>query len=269
MDALLALILRHGGLLLGGWCFLEAVGLPLPAAFALMATGALVRQHDLPAVTYLAGVAGLLAGDLLLYLIGRYSGWWLLGMLCRLSMNPESCIYNAAHTFYRRGRQALLFAKFVPGINTMAAPLAGSLQMRPAQFLLFDLGGVLLYSGAYFLLGYTFSNVLKSLAEALAQAGRVVEMIAVGALLGYLGYRLWMAWRLRADFFDIPRVNVLELARNVAAAGDDLIVIDVRSHGYYGDGAERIKGSLRLEPNRLAEALHELPNDKKIYLYCT
>jgi membrane protein DedA with SNARE-associated domain len=269
MEALLELIMRHGALFLGAWCFLEAVGLPLPAAFALMAAGALTRQGDLSALVFFAGIGALLAGDLLLYALGRLSGWWLLGVLCRLAMNPESCIYNAAHGFYRKGRQALLFAKFLPGVNTMAAPLAGSLQMRPLEFLAFDSAGVLIYAGTYFGLGFLFSGFLKSIAEALVQAGRFVEMLVLGAVIGYLAYRVWMAWRLRSDFFDIPRISAAELARAAAEAQDDMVIIDVRSHGYYGEGAERIKGSIRVEPNRLTEALHELPNDKKIYLYCT
>jgi len=257
-------------LMLAGFCFIEAIGVPLPAALALLSAGALAARNRLdPGSTFAAGMAGLLTGDMLLYLVGRYTGWYFLGLLCRLAMNPESCIHQAATAFYRRGRVALLFTKFIPGINTMAAPLAGSLNMRLRHFLAFDLAGALLYAGTYFTLGYLFSGVLGAIALWMAQAGETVKSILVVCLAAYLFYRLRLARQLRAEFIDIPRITARDLARQMEECGTGLLVLDVRSHGYYGQRAVRIKGSTRLEPNRLAEAMHELPEDKKIYLYCT
>jgi membrane protein DedA with SNARE-associated domain len=268
MDVL-SLIARHGPLLLFAVCFIEAIGLPLPAAIALLGAGALTREGRLPLAGYFAGLAGLLLGDIILYLIGRFTGWYFLGFLCRLSANPESCIYHAAQTFYRRGRIALLFTKFIPGINTMAAPLAGSLLMRPMQFLAFDAAGAILYSGTYFALGYAFSQFLTDIASTIASAGNVVKSVLIGAVSAYLFYRLWMIRKLRAEYFDIPRIHAREASAQLAACPEDTLVLDVRSHGYYGNTAVRIQGAARLEPNRLPEALHELPEAKKIYLYCT
>src|SRR5207342_2379221 len=101
-------------------------------------------------------LSAMLLADTLMFLVGRYTGWWMLGLLCRLSLNPESCILRSADAFYRRGRTVLLFAKFVPGINTMAPPLAGSMNMRWGQFLWLDSLGVALYIGAYLSVGYLF-----------------------------------------------------------------------------------------------------------------
>jgi membrane protein DedA with SNARE-associated domain len=256
--------------MLGALCFIEAIGMPLPAALALVTAGALADQGRLPpASTFTAGLVGLLAGDTLLFLVGRHTGWYFLGLLCRMSMNPESCIYNAAHAFYKRGRAALLFTKFIPGVNSMAAPLAGSLNMRAWQFFLLDVSGALIYAGTYFGLGYLFSDLLGEIAKRLADAGNVAKALAICGLAGYIGYRIHLARRLRSDFIDIPRVPVQEVARLMDECGDGLVVLDVRSHGYYGHKAVRIKGSSRLEPNRLVEAMHEIPEGKKIYLYCT
>ena len=268
MDVL-ALIARHGSLLLAAVCFIEAVGLPLPAAVALLAAGALAHDGRLPLMSFAAGLGGLLTGDIVLYCVGRSSGWYFLGLLCRLSSNPESCIYNAAQTFYQKGRTALLFTKFIPGINTMAAPLAGSLQMRPAQFFTFDAAGALLYAGTYFGLGYVFSGVLDDIVRTMASAGEAVKSLLVGLALGYLAYRIWMIRKLRTEFFDIPRVTVQDAAAHFEKCPDDFVVLDVRSHGYYTDSALRIQGATRLEPNRLPDALHALPESKKVYLYCT
>lgn len=268
MDVL-TLVARHGSLLLAGVCFVEAIGLPLPAALALLGAGALAHDGRLPVWVFFAGFGGLLLGDLVLYLVGRLTGWYFLGLLCRLSANPESCIYNSAQTFYRKGRVALLFTKFIPGINTMAAPLAGSLLMRPAQFLAFDVAGAAIYAGTYFGLGYLFSNVLEDIVRTMASAGEVMKGVLGGLALGYVAYRIWMVRKLRAEFFDIPRVTASDAAARLEECPDDFLVFDVRSHGYYADSAVRIQGSSRLEPNRLPEALHELPEAKKVYLYCT
>src|SRR5579859_5057348 len=103
------------------------------------------------------GLVAMVTGDVILYFLGRVSGWALLGFLCRLSANPETCILRSAEYFYRRGKQTLLFAKFIPGINTMSPPLAGSMKMRLPDFLQYDALGTLFYVGAYSAAGYIFS----------------------------------------------------------------------------------------------------------------
>jgi rhodanese-related sulfurtransferase/membrane protein YqaA with SNARE-associated domain len=141
MDTLVAAITQHGYAILFTLVFMEAVGLPVPAAPVLLVAGAASANGPLhPASSLLAALAALVLGDGLMYLLGRRTGWWLLGILCRFSISPESCILRSADAFYKRGRAVLIFAKFVPGINALAAPLAGSMRMRLPQFLAFDLG---------------------------------------------------------------------------------------------------------------------------------
>src|SRR5580693_1962071 len=129
-------IAQHGYAILIGAVFLEAIGLPVPAALVLLIAGA-ASAHGLLSLTYALGgsLLAMIVADILMFVLGRYTGWWLLGALCRISLNPENCIQRSADSFYRHGRQLLVFAKFVPGINTMAPPLAGSMNMRLAQFL--------------------------------------------------------------------------------------------------------------------------------------
>jgi rhodanese-related sulfurtransferase len=65
-------------------------------------------------------------------------------------------------------------------------------------------------------------------------------------------------------------VQVRELAERLAADGPEhVLIVDVRSHGYYDVGAERIHGSIRIEPNNLEEEIKTLSREKDIYLYCT
>jgi len=270
MHDINVLLATHGYALTFLLLFAESVGLPLPAAVALAGAGAASAAHKLsPAWVLLGSVVALLAGDTLQFFLGRYMGWTLLGLLCRVSANPETCILRSAESFYKRGTTTLLLAKFVPGVNTMAAPLAGSMKMRFGQFLQFDAAGALLYTTAYFSLGYAARDLLSKILDQFTAAGRAVEAVVVLAVLAYIGYRLILFAQHRR-YRVVPRVQVQELAERLALEeAVRPLVVDVRSHGYYDSGAERIRGSIRLEPNNLDEEAKGFPRDKDIFLYCT
>jgi len=270
MDDLLPLISRHGYALLAVVCFAEAVGLPVPAAMAILTAGAVAAYGKLHLYAVLAtAFVAFLSGDVILYFLGRVSGWALLGFLCRLSANPETCILRSAEYFYRRGKLTLLFAKFLPGINTMSPPLAGSMKMRVGQFLLFDSLGAAFYIGAYSMAGYVFSDALRAITRGLHSAGFAAELIFGIGLGAYIAYRIWIYRKYR--LLDIvPRIQAEDLAQRLASdAARKMLIADVRSHGYYDTDAERIAGSVRLEPNNLMEEIKNLPRDQEIYLYCT
>lgn len=270
MSEIVALLEKHGYAILALIVFLESIGVPVPAALSLIAGGAASAAHHLRAdMVLIFALAAMLLGDTILFVLGRYSGWALLGFLCRIALNPESCILRSAESFYRRGRTTLLFAKFIPGINSLAPPLAGSMRMGIGQFLRLDCTGACLYMLAYFSVGYLFSGVIVALANRAAIVTRGVEWLLLVVLIGYVAYRAQLYWRHR-KYRVVPRVQVEELAQRLAS--DDagrMIVADVRSHGYYDPGALRIKGSIRLEPNNLLETVKDWPRDRQIYLYCT
>ncbi len=248
----------------------EAIGLPVPAAVALVAGGAAAGAGLLGVFKlFFLALLAMMLGDCLLFVAGRYMGWGLLGFLCKLSVNPETCILRSAESFYKRGKATLLFAKFIPGINTMAPPLAGSMRMRLDDFLRLDLTGAFLYGTVYIAVGFLFRDFLVSLVRGFQTAGRAVEAVTVLALIGYSVYRIWL-YRKHAVYRVVPRIQVEELTRLLASEEKDkILLMDVRSHGYYDAGTARIKGSIRLEPNNLKEELKAIPKDKDIYVYCT
>jgi membrane protein DedA with SNARE-associated domain len=270
MHNLLPMLAKHGYALTFAILFAESVGLPLPASVALIAAGAAVASHTLSAPTLvLAGTIALLVGDTAQFWLGRYSGWSLLGFLCRLSMNPETCILRSAESFYKRGKMTLLIAKFIPGINTMAAPLAGSMKMRFWQFLRLDTVGCFLYTMTYLLIGYLSRDILAKVLNGFNAAGRAMEAVVVVAVVVYVIYRIVQFFKYR-KYDVVPRIQVQELAARLASdEADHVLIVDVRSHGYYDVGAERIRGSIRIEPNNLDQEVKNLPKDKDIYLYCT
>jgi len=270
MTALLAILARHIYVLIFALLLGEAVGFPFPAAVALIAAGAALASHALSGVGILVCAAlALLIGDSVMFWLGRYTGWGLLGFLCRLSMNPETCMLRSAESFYKRGKTTLLVSKFIPGVNTMAAPLAGSMKMRYSQFLRLDLAGALLYTVIYVLVGYVSRDFLAAVLKSFYAAGKVMEFALAAAIIVYIGYRVVQFAKYR-KYNIVPRVQVEELARRIAdGERDKILIVDVRSHGYYDIGAERIHGSIRIEPNNLDEEIKNLPKDKDIYLYCT
>jgi membrane protein DedA with SNARE-associated domain/rhodanese-related sulfurtransferase len=267
MESWNTALAQHGYSILAVVVFLETVGFPVPAALALLIAGG-AAAHGILQLPHALGAAllAMFAGDTLMFLLGRYTGWWLLGILCRVSLNPESCILRSADTFYRRGRMLLVIAKFIPGINTMAPPLAGSMNMRFAPFLRLDFAGAVLYIGIYFGIGYLFSGALDTLTRGYHAVGRLVGWLMIALIAGYLGFRIWL-WIKGRRLSVVPFASPLEVARDLAAGAH---VYDVRSHGYFDARAMRIQGSRRLDPN----ALHQnkdvkFPGEGTVYVYCT
>src|ERR1700686_2233902 len=243
MNDLLSIIARSGYALTFGLLFAEALGLPFPAAIALVAAGAAIASHALsgPAVL-LAAMLALMIGDSAQFWLGRYTGWALLGFLCRMSMNPETCILRSAESFYKRGKATLIIAKFIPGINTMAAPLAGSMKMRFGQFLRLDFLGSAIYALSYLALGYLARDFLAVILRGFHAAGRAMEAVIVAALISYAIYRV-VQYRKHSVYRIVPRVQVQELAQRLASEGkSNLLIVVVRSPGYYDSGTGRIRG---------------------------
>ena len=267
------LIAEHVYLLTLLVVFLGSLGIPTPASVALLALGAAAHfgQFNLLLVLPTIWLAAA-AGDTLLYLGGRYTGWWLLSLLCRLTTNPEQCIFRSADYFYRRGPKTLLFAKFVPGLGAMASPLAGSLNMKLFRFLRLTIGGAAIYSSVWVLTGYLCSGFIHAIEGWLARAGHVVLWAVLLLVAGYA--TSWILFTLKARRFSkIDRIDASTLHERLQDMNPDRLVViaDVRSHGYYDPGMQRIKNSIRVEPHRLEEELVALREfmapECEIYLY--
>jgi membrane protein DedA with SNARE-associated domain/rhodanese-related sulfurtransferase len=266
---------HHGYLVTAIALFAAACGLPLPLSVVLLTAGAAAHggSLNLAVLILCAGLAGL-CGDTLMYYGGRLTGWWLLAGLCRVSMNPDTCIFGSARSFYKRGPKTLLFAKFVPGLATVAAPLAGSLNMRLLRFLKLDSCGVMLYVAAWSAAGFVFAPVLRDIIGWLERLGRVSAALTVALLMAYF---VWLvtSWLRDTKFSSVERVAARDLFETMRTSTHDRLVIiaDVRSHGYYDPGMQRIKNSIRVEPSRLKEelvALREFMQPEcEIYLYCS
>ncbi|MEO6924875.1 MAG: VTT domain-containing protein, partial [Bryocella sp.] len=222
----------------------------------------------------LSAITASVLGDTLMYFGGRYTGWWLLAGICRLSINPEDCIFGSAKQFYERGPKTLLVAKFIPGLSTVAAALAGSLNMKLNRFLRLDLIGVAFYVTVWTTVGFLAAKLLHSIIVGVEGAGHIA---AIGFTVLVIGYFIWLVYNWLHDrrFQHIERVTARDLFEALKNSDhNNLVVIaDVRSHGYYDPGMLRIKNSIRVEPARLKEELIALREfmvpDCDVYLYCS
>lgn len=266
---------HHGYITTAVIMLLSACGLPLPLSVVLLTAGAAAHGGSLQ-IGWLIGCAGLaaLCGDTLMYLGGRYTGWWLLAGICRISMNPETCIFGSARSFYKRGQKTLLFAKFIPGLGTVAAPLAGSLNMRMGRFLELDSTGVFLYVTAWCMTGYVFSKFIRIILGWVQAVGHITAATLLIIIALYVAYLYLNTVRDRR-LHKVQRVTAQDVYERIKAADHDrlIVIADVRSHGYYDPGMQRIKNSIRVEPSRLKEELIALREfmapECEIYLYCS
>ena len=268
-------IAQHGYVVVGLVLFMAAAGLPLPTSIVLLGAGA-AAAHGVLRLEVALGLAWMAAvlGDVLLFFGGRYTGWWLLAGMCRLSMNPEGCIFSSSSYFYRRGAKTLLFAKWVPGLASMAAPLAGSLNMRYWRFLRLDALGVAMYVTVWMTIGYVFSGFLQQILLWVQRLGHAVVLVVLLLLTLYALSVLVFTLRAR-KYNKIDKISAGDLRDRLQAMSPDRIVViaDVRSHNYYDPGMQRIKNSIRVEPTRLKEELVALREfmapECEIYIYCS
>jgi membrane protein DedA with SNARE-associated domain/rhodanese-related sulfurtransferase len=274
MD-LLAVVAHHGYAVTAIVMFIGCCGLPMPLSVLLLTAGAAAHHGSMNlAMVILCAAGGALCGDTLMYFGGRFTGWWLLAGLCRLSMNPDKCIFGSARSFYKRGPKTLLFAKFVPGLATVASPLAGSLNMKLRRFLMLDGCGVLLYVSAWTLTGFVFAPILRDIIRWVQGVAHVTGALLAAIVLLYIGWLVFSSLR-DSRLSTVEKVQAKDLFERLRTATHDrlLIIADVRSHGYYDPGMQRIKNSIRVEPARLKEelvALREFMQPEcEIYLYCS
>jgi membrane protein DedA with SNARE-associated domain len=266
MESLLSGLAQHGYSVLFAAVFLESIGFPVPAALALLLAGGACARGSLRSSYALGGaVLAMVSGDALMFLMGRYTGWFFLGLLCRISLNPEACILSSADSFYRRGRALLVVSKFIPGINTMAPPLAGSMNMRPLQFFGLDLAGAALYISLFFGVGFLFSDILGAITRGYQSFGRMAGWAVVVMIVGYVGFVAWQ-WIKARGLRAVPSAMPADVAHGMTLGAR---VYDVRSHGYFDAKTTRIRGSLRLDPNTLTGFHAESNEGPMVYVYCT
>lgn len=261
-------LIRHGYTVIFLFVLAEQFGLPLPAIPLLLAAGALAGTGKLSLTLVLlsALVASLLA-DSFWYELGRRRGIKVLQLLCRISLEPDSCVRRTEDVFVRHGARSLLVAKFIPGINTAAPPLAGIFRMRFQRFLAFDTAGAFIWAGSFIGLGWIFSDQLEFVADKAARLGGWVLAILFGGLAGYIGWKYYQRQRFLREL-RIARITAEELKQKMDN-GEEVVVVDLRHKIDFEAEPETIPGAMHVPPEELEHRHEEIPRDRELILYCT
>ena len=269
MSGLSPFLLRHGYLFLFAVVLVEQGGLPVPAVPVLLAMGALVGMgvFSLPACLAVT-VAACLIADLAWYGLGRRYGSSILRLVCRIALEPDSCVRRTEDVFARQGTRALLYAKFVPGLSTVVTPVAGLARLGPGLFLLADTAGAAVWSATYLLVGYVFRAQIEKVAEGLRLFGMRVVAAVVGGLALYVIWKLDQRRRFMRDL-EIARIGPDELLALMQSGREDVVVVDLRNALERGEDAAAVPGAIVLSPDELDERHHEIPRDRDVVLYCT
>ena len=225
---LVRLLEQHGYALLFFWVLAEQGALPIPSVPLLLAVGALVHTGHLNAATAVACcLAGALVADIVWFYFGHIRGKRVLRFLCRISLEPDSCVSQTENAFLKRGLKMLLIAKFVPGLNAVTAPLAGDSGVGVARFLAYDALGIVIWSGAYLAVGYLFSDQVEEVLGYAQRLGSGILFLLV-ALFG-----AWILWKFiqRRRFlrkFEVARITP-EGLRDLLEAGENPYIVDLRT----------------------------------------
>ena len=259
---------RNGDAILFTSVFVEELGIPLPSAPVIVAAGALAGtgRMSLGSILVIVLVAALLA-DSLWYLLGRRYGARLLHLLCRVSLEPDSCVRRTQDGFARHGPWLIVASKFVPGLNTMTPPMAGVVSIGLPRFLALDSLGVLAQSLVLIGAGHSLREPLGRLARWLAGAGGGAALLVAGPFLAYVAWK-YARRRLVLKGLRTARVTPADLKAKLDK-GEPVFIVDLRHHLEQQAEPPTLPGALRMQPHELEARHAEIPRDRDVVLFCT
>ncbi|MGB7024598.1 MAG: VTT domain-containing protein [Candidatus Acidiferrales bacterium] len=268
MQTLIGFLVAHGYVVLFVWVLFEQAGLPIPSIPLLLAAGALAGSGNLNLALCLAlPVVASAISDFCWYEIGRRRGGSVLNWICRISIEPDSCARRTEDLYVRLGAKSLLVAKFIPGLSSVAPPLAGIFHMRLPRFVIYDLCGGLLWAGTFVGLGFAFSHELERVAQYAMRLGEMLIFLLVSALAAYILYKYMQRRKFLRDL-RVARIAPDELKR-MLDAGENIQIVDLRHSLEFEADPLTIPGALRLDPQEIEQRQQEIPRDRDVVLYCT
>ena len=260
-------ILRHGYLWLFVAALLERIGLPLLVTPLVIAAGAVAGLGDLSLsgiilVTVLASEIG----DLIWYELGRNRGPSVLRLLCKISLEPDSCVRRSEDAFARHMTSSLISSKFVPGVGRLAGPVAGMSGMARDQFLLLNGFGSLLWAVVFALVGYIPARKLP-IDVLLEEAAGWLLVLLVVALAANVIWKYVQRQRFIRSL-RVSRMTVDELKAAIDR-GERPFVVDLRHKLEFVVNPRTVSTAVRISPDELSLRHAEIPRDREVVLYCT
>jgi membrane protein DedA with SNARE-associated domain len=268
MAEMLQFVVAYGYVLLFFWVLAEQAGLPIPASPLLLAVGALAGQHQLNFVlAAVIAATGSLVADTFWYCFGKRKGAVVLSWLCKIALEPDSCVRRTSSTFTRLGYRTLLVCKFIPGLNTAAPALAATAGIELPQFILFDWLGALFWASTFAGLGLLFSKQLDRVADDVARFGSWSIVLLIAAAVGYIAFKFYQRQRFLKQVAGV-RIAPEELKAKLDAR-EPLTIIDLRHPLDLLPDPRTLPGALRISPEELQHRHNEITRDGEIILFCT
>jgi membrane protein DedA with SNARE-associated domain/rhodanese-related sulfurtransferase len=247
---------------------LDQIGLPVPAVPTLIVAGAVAASGQMPLLSlFLWSVLACLAADCAWYLIGQRYGIRVLKTLCKVSLEPDSCVSQTQTRFERWGINSLVIAKFIPGLAIIAPPMAGAMRIGWPRFLFLSSCAAVIWVGFGLLAGILFRSQIERLLEHLSELGSAAGAGVMILLAAYITIKWWQ----RTRFYKVlrmARISVSDLYELIQSGAAPLI-IDVRSVTARDLEPRWIPGALHVPLQEVAHRLKELPRDRDVILYCT
>jgi len=218
------------------------------------------------AALVLACSAAMIA-DLVWFEIGRRRGARVLQFFCRISLEPDYCVRRTEMSFARYGAKTLVVGKIVPGVSALATPMAGIYGLSRSRFVFFDGLGILLWIGAFELLGYLFSDQLEDVVSYASRFGGLLFLLVIVGLAGYIAWKYVQRRRFLRSL-RVARITPEQLKAELDT-GADVVIVDLR-HAMDDEAEPRmLPGAMRLPAETLEERGNELPRGKTLILYCS
>ncbi|MGB7188686.1 MAG: VTT domain-containing protein [Acidobacteriaceae bacterium] len=268
MPVAIDFFLKYGYSILFLWVLIEQLGAPIPSIPLLLAAGTLTATHQMNLwLVLLAILAGSLISDSAWYLMGRKYGGAVVKLLCRLSMESSTCVRRTERFFEKRGVSALVIAKFIPGLGTVAPPIAGQTGMKFSLFLMYDAAGVLLWAITFTLGGRFFGEVLRLHPGALAWVGRFGFLLFLLLMLGFFISR-FLRQRAFVRELRMARLDPSEL-KGMLDRNQPVYIVDLRHPLDYLPDPRTLPGAVLMSPDNLVAHCAEIPRDRDVVLFCT
>jgi membrane protein DedA with SNARE-associated domain/rhodanese-related sulfurtransferase len=273
MPIALIFFIHYAYLIIFLWVLTEQLGIPIPSVPVLLTAGTLSATHRVSWIgVTLAMLIACVIADTIWFSLGRRYGNSVLKLLCRLSFEASTCVSKTENYFTRRGAVTLLFAKFVPGLSTVAAPIAGQTGMSYPRFLAWDLAGSLIWGESFILAGRFFGDLAKKSAPFFAWLGHFAIVIFVFMVLGFLAYRIWKQRKFLQQVRELrlePSELKLMLDESEKLGTPAPFIVDLRHPLDYLPDPRVLPGALRIGPNELKQHSEIIPRDRDVILYCT
>lgn len=268
MEEMSSLLAQHGLALVFFNVLLTQAGVPVPAVPILIVAGAFVAQGQIgPASLILVAVVASLIGDTLWYFAGRRYGYRILRTLCRVSIEPDSCVKQTENIFERWGAPSLMVAKYIPGFATIAPPLAGTMRVGFPAFLGYSAIAAVLWSGLPIALGAIFHAEVARALEWLEGMGTGAVLVIGAAVALYIGIKTVQRYML-IRFLRMVRISVDEL-RDLMRQESKPVVLDVRSAAGRKLDPRRIPGAIFVDIVAPQAALAAVLPDRDVIVYCS